>query len=61
MVTHPSHLSRYAIEPPGLFVPNRRPDRTLLEEATVVFPTATRQLSSARCILHMHPNPICRR
>lgn len=30
MVTHPRHLSRYAVDPPGLFVPNGRRDRTLI-------------------------------
>jgi formylmethanofuran dehydrogenase subunit B len=30
MVTHPRHLSRYALDPPGLFVPNGRRGRTLI-------------------------------
>jgi formylmethanofuran dehydrogenase subunit B len=30
MVTHPRHLSRYAVDPPGLFMPGGRRDRTLI-------------------------------
>lgn len=30
LVTHPRHLSRYAVDPRGLFVPNGRQDRTLI-------------------------------
>ncbi len=30
MVTHPRHLSRYALDPRGLFVPNGRQDRKLI-------------------------------
>ncbi len=30
MVTHPRHLSRYAVDPNGLFVPNGRRDRMLI-------------------------------
>jgi formylmethanofuran dehydrogenase subunit B len=30
MVTHPRHLSRYALDPSGLFVPNGRQDRKLI-------------------------------
>jgi len=30
VVTHPRHLSRYAVDPRGLFVPNGRRDRTLV-------------------------------
>ncbi len=52
MVTHPRHLSRYALDPPGLFVPNGRRDRTLI----VVDVCRTRTAEAADLFLKLTPD-----
>jgi len=52
MVTHPRHLSRYALDPPGLFVTNGRRDRTLI----VVDVCRTRTAEAADLFLQVTPD-----
>ena len=52
MVTHPRHLSRYAVDPPGLFVPGGRRDRTLI----VVDVCRTRTADVADLFLQVVPD-----
>ena len=52
VVTHPRHLSRYAVDPPGLFVPGGRRDRTLI----VVDVCRTRTADVADLFLQVVPD-----
>lgn len=52
VVTHPRHLSRYAVDPRGLFVPNGRQDRTLI----VVDAHRTRTAEVADLFLQVDPD-----
>jgi formylmethanofuran dehydrogenase subunit B len=52
MVTHPRHLSRYALEPRGLFAPNGRRDRTLV----VVDAYPSRTAEAADLFLRVTPD-----
>lgn len=52
VVTHPRHLSRYAVDPPGLFVPRGRRDRTLI----VVDVCRTRTAEVADLFLQVVPD-----
>ena len=52
VVTHPRHLSRYALDPPGLFVPRGRRDRTLI----VVDVCRTRTAEVADLFLQVVPD-----
>ena len=52
LVTHPRHLSRYAVDPRGLFVPNGRQDRTLI----VVDAHRTRTAEAADLFLQVDPD-----
>jgi len=52
MVTHPRHLSRYAVDPPGLFVPGGRRDRALI----VVDVCRTRTAEAADLFLQVVPD-----
>ncbi|MFQ5803552.1 MAG: formylmethanofuran dehydrogenase subunit B [Candidatus Methylomirabilales bacterium] len=47
--THPRHLARYALDPPGMFVPRGRKDRTLIVVDVQRTPTA----EEADLFLHM--------
>lgn len=52
MVTHPRHLSRYALDPRGLFTPNGRRDRTLV----VVDAGQTMTAAAADLVLRVAPD-----
>jgi len=49
--THPRHLARYALHPPGMFLPHGRKDRTLIVVDVRRTPTA----EEADCFLQVRP------